>query len=742
MRLAFFPNNRTSAVFHRDMEWDNLAELLAEVIRTPCDPCPGKDCTHKFGPAWSPAHFDPPVRSKANAIEVQALVLDLDDLSAEDMTRVLDVLDPYEYVLHSTHANPTSEGLRARLVMRLAAPVSAAAWPAFIERVYQRTGRVADEACRDPSRLYFLPSCPQGEEYDWVHHPGEPYPVDTLPIAPAFAEPVDLSDIRAAVKDAARGADGPKKEALDLLRKGEPFPEGNRDNFMLYAVAALVRQDPPPTWEQVKAALAPSVSQMDDPAHWFVVARGKFDRIHPTWVEELRNRKDGEALLEVAKEAPGKLPFYVDGDGRLLRSPKNAGVVFEHHADWARLRWNVVDSKVEVAGTPIAGSDPQVAHTDAGKWLMQHFGLDVRDSEVDAQLRAVAMSRAFNPVAEYLNSLRWDGEDRASGFLFTYFGAETQVLVQHGPALLSAVSRKWLVSAVARAFRPGVKVDTTLILEGTQGIGKTTAFQILAGEWYSGSKFDMSNKDARMMLCSRWIVELQELASLRKVEVEALRAFLTETHDTFRPPYGRSVVTTPRLGVFVGTTNDFSDYLNDPAGNRRFWPIRATAIDLEALKRDRDQIWAQAVALYRAGEAWHLSPAESTLMELEREPRQAPVDGAAMAEAIARFYLAMAPESRPKAVTSDNIAVSVFGIQPTLVSQALLKRIDSVFENILEAEPARLQGVTGPGRRGRLMAHSRRKGWRLPAWLLEAPQGARLEEVAEDATERESASEL
>jgi predicted P-loop ATPase len=351
-------------------------------------------------------------------------------------------------------------------------------------------------------------------------------------------------------------------------------------------------------------------------------------------------------------------------------------------------------------------------------------------------------------VREYLDGLHWDGQDRSSSFLGGYLGATTLALGDHAGAFLAMLGRRWLVSAIARIYRPGCQVDTTLILEGGQGIGKTSALRALAGkpEWYSGSRLNIGDKDARMVLGTRWIVEMQELASMRRADIESLRAFLTETTDTYRAPYARRVETFPRCGVFVGTTNELTEYLTDPAGNRRFWPVRCTEIDLEGLERDRDQLWAQAVAALKGGEQHWLTAAESVMMETERADREAPGDtqAEAVAEAIARFYLQMKPADRPKSVAADKVAVDVLGVETSKLTGAIAKRA-GIALTMLGAEPMRLFGVPGPGRSGRILSHSKRKVFRLPQWLMEAPQGARLEDVHEAesaATERESGGEL
>jgi putative DNA primase/helicase len=164
----------------------------------------------------------------------------------------------------------------------------------------------------------------------------------------------------------------------------------------------------------------------------------------------------------------------------------------------------------------------------------------------------------------------------------------------------------WLISAVARIYRPGVKADHMLILEGEQGARKSTALKILAGEeWFTDELPDLGSKDAAIHMQGVWIVEIAELDAIGRAEVSRIKAFLTRTTDRFRPPYGRHTVEIKRQCVFAGTVNP-DTYLRDETGNRRFWPIRCGDIDVEGLARDRDQLWAEAVSRFKSGAIWWL----------------------------------------------------------------------------------------------------------------------------------------
>ncbi|MCC5795264.1 MAG: hypothetical protein JJT85_11095 [Chromatiales bacterium] len=249
-------------------------------------------------------------------------------------------------------------------------------------------------------------------------------------------------------------------------------------------------------------------------------------------------------------------------------------------------------------------------------WL-QNQDIHVRSrSAVADSVLLVSQDNRFHPVREYLAGLTWDGEPRLNIWLAEYLNADGD------PAYLAAVGRRFLLSAVARIMAPGCQADHSLVLEGPQGIGKTTAARLLAvrPEWYAGNLPDVHNKDAAMQLSGRWIIEIAELRAIRGSALEATKAFLTETSDVFRPPYGRRTVQVPRQCVFIATTNE-SEYLRDRSGNRRFWPVACGQVKREALAADVGQLWAEALHEYRQGEQWHLTPDEAAMATEQQHAR-------------------------------------------------------------------------------------------------------------------------
>ncbi|MCE8537933.1 toprim domain-containing protein [Ruegeria pomeroyi] len=243
------------------------------------------------------------------------------------------------------------------------------------------------------------------------------------------------------------------------------------------------------------------------------------------------------------------------------------------------------------------------------EWL-QHREVNVAPLVVGRSVGAFARELRIHPVRRYLDQLQWDGTPRIETWASRYLGAEPTDLTH-------AMGSLWLISAIARIYRPGVKADHMLILEGEQGARKSTALKILAGaDWFTDELPDLGSKDAAIHMQGVWIVEIAELDAIGRAEVSRIKAFLTRTTDRFRPPYGRHTVEIKRQCVFAGTVNP-DTYLRDETGNRRFWPIRCGEIDIEALRRDRDQLWAEAVARFRAGAIWWLE--DRGLLEAARD---------------------------------------------------------------------------------------------------------------------------
>jgi predicted P-loop ATPase len=236
--------------------------------------------------------------------------------------------------------------------------------------------------------------------------------------------------------------------------------------------------------------------------------------------------------------------------------------------------------------------------TAVQSWL-QWFGF--RRLGKDATHEAVnkhARAHAYHPVRDWLDGLKWDGKPRLGTWLTTYLGAQS-TSVDGEAGYVEEIGKMFLIGMVARIYKPGCKLDYMPILEGIQGALKSTACSILAGEYFTDQLPDITRKDAFQHLRGKWLVEVAELHAYTRAEIEQFKAFLVREIERYRPPWGRKEVHEPRQCAFIGTTNR-SLYLKDETGNRRYWPVKTGTIDIERLRANTAQLFAEAVHLFRA----------------------------------------------------------------------------------------------------------------------------------------------
>ena len=257
----------------------------------------------------------------------------------------------------------------------------------------------------------------------------------------------------------------------------------------------------------------------------------------------------------------------------------------------ATCEYDEFHDKLLIGGQPIgqyAGELSDRACLVLRKMIEEQYDFDPGPQKIlDA-----CMQLCLDPVVDYLNALQWDGIGRIDTWLSTYFGAEDT-------KLNAAIGRIALVAQVRRARHPGVKFDQIITLESPEGYFKSTALSVLAGgpENFSDQTIlGKSDKEQQELLRGIWVYEVADLTNIRKAEVEHVKAFASRTHDRARPAYGRARIDLPRRCIIWATTNN-AEYLKSQSGNRRFWPVPVNVIDIEALKRDRDQLFAEAVML-------------------------------------------------------------------------------------------------------------------------------------------------
>jgi predicted P-loop ATPase len=322
-------------------------------------------------------------------------------------------------------------------------------------------------------------------------------------------------------------------------------------------------------------------------------------------------------------------------------------------------------------GDPLAQFDHRPVTDDDITILtefLQKAGLNriSRDTVRDA-VNARARENAFHPVREYLDGLTWDGKPRVRVWMTTKLGADLSAYTQ-------SVGTMFLVSLVARVYEPGCKVDYMPVLEGPQGAMKSAACAVLGGEFFSDCLPDVAaGKDVAQHLRGKWVIEIGEMHAMNRAESAQLKAFITRQVERYRPSYGRFEVVEPRQCVFIGTTNQ-ATYLRDETGGRRFWPVKIGEIDIDGLAEDRDQLFAEAVHLYRLGEPWW--PDRRFEQEHIKPQQESRYEADAWQEMIISY---LAPQQK---VTVGQVAKEALFIEAARIGTADQRRITAIMERL------------------------------------------------------------
>lgn len=313
--------------------------------------------------------------------------------------------------------------------------------------------------------------------------------------------------------------------------------------------------------------------------------------------------EDFETVTEESTE-DWKQKLKITEKGGLAQTIENAVIILRHDPKLQGcLAYNEMDHNIvtlkSLPWRKVSGASQWIDADDAALrfYLERVYGMTGKDRIFDA-VNVVAQEHSFHPVRDYLDGCVWDGVPRVDTLLIDYLGAEDN-------AYTRAVTRKTLVAAVSRIYRPGCKFDYMLTLRGRQGIGKSALIAKLGGPWFSDTFTTMQGKDSYEQVQGVWIMEVGELAGMRKAEAETIKLYISKQVDRFRPAYGRRLQEFPRQCVFIGTTNE-EQFLRDTTGNRRFWVVDTPndpALDMWDLTADDiRQIWAEAVELYKKGE--------------------------------------------------------------------------------------------------------------------------------------------
>lgn len=355
-------------------------------------------------------------------------------------------------------------------------------------------------------------------------------------------------------------------------------------------------------------------------------------------------------------------------------------------------RWRGIIAKNEFTGTTEMRRSPPWHPDDAPSvvspgewteqdtirlqaWLGRYLAFRPTRQMVDDAVSIVAARSGFHPIREYLSGLKWDGKPRLDRWLTDHFG------VTHNE-YSKMVGKCSLISAVARVFEPGCLAKYVLILEGPQDLGKSRSIRALAGaEWFKDTPPDLSSKDGRIALRGVWIYELAELDGLNRHDAATIKAYISSPTDNFRPPYERREITAKRQNIFIGTVNSVArGYLKDETGGVRFWPVLVTKADAEGLARERDQLWAEAVHRYNAGERWWPEGDENAHCVAEQEARY---DVDARETRIANWLESDAAAAKiASGLTLADVLEHALGIDPYRMNKASQTAVGSIMSRL------------------------------------------------------------
>ena len=334
-----------------------------------------------------------------------------------------------------------------------------------------------------------------------------------------------------------------------------------------------------------------------------------------TTLETLMQRAENEHCINQPEQAPEEqeipenqgdtniialLDQYIGRDGQpsgnVKKNKNNLYINLRRDRRWRNRIWlNTFTNTLKMDDRDYKDSDD----TRISLWVSRAYGLEFSENYVSHVVQLIGEERARNPLLEWLDTMEWDGIPRIHNWI-------TEATDCENDDLNRKMGEKWLIQAIARAYSPGCKADCVLILAGAQGAGKSTLFRELATDrFFADTPLDIGSANSYSQIQRAWIYEVAELDSVRRSANSATKAFLSAQEDTYRPAYGRHAVTVKRHVVFAGTTNE-SQFINDMTGSRRYWPIRCNEVDLEYVKEHRDQLWAEAIVAFHAGDTWWL----------------------------------------------------------------------------------------------------------------------------------------
>lgn len=681
---------------NKQAEWTQLVEALKTTRRTDETVSEYQAMTRdqqaeiKDVGGFVGGHLNKGARRNGNVTCRSLITLDVDNANPGLRTAFELLYDGTAAVLYSTHSHTPSRQ-RLRLIIPLTRDVSEEEYPAVARMVASKLGiHQFDPTTYQAARLMYWPSTPKDGEYVYEAIEGQPLNPDTVLAEydnwrdmtkwPTHENEETLRHSAAKKEDPTLkpGIVGAFCRAYNIDTAIETFladvyePAGdNRYTYKAgettggvvvydHATRAYSHHATDPAggkalnsfdlvrihkYADLDKDVKTGTEITDYPSYKAMVSFAAEDREAKKQITQDRVKEAAQefADIKVEEEKPdwyGDLA-YTD-KGTLRTSITNFHTIIANTKELSSIAYNEMTRTIEIRDpNALPWETMSDTWTDADEaqlrlLIQRKHGIDSVGQLHDA-LVVVASDRAWHPVRDYLNRLpEWDGEERVDTLLVDYLGAEDNIYTRQA-------TRKTLAAAVARIHAPGIKFDNVLILNGPQGIGKSYLFNRLAGEWFSDNLTlsDMRDKTGAEKVQEAWILELGELAGMRKMDAETIKSFITRTHDKYRPAYGRNVETHARACIIVGTTNDEDGFLRDVTGNRRFWPIIVTGnTELKPWQitdTTRNQIWAEALHYYSQGEQLFLKDEALHLAEaaqagaLETDER----------EGIVRAYLDM-----------------------------------------------------------------------------------------------------
>lgn len=672
-RQAKFWSNKT-------MSFDDICDRLKTPIRTTETaeeyaklPKPKRDEIKDKG-GFVGGHLRDNLRKVGNVACRSLWTPDIDNATPEFIAALKEKLD-FKCAVYSTHSH-TPESPRLRIVAPFVRDVSADEFVAISRFMAAELGiDMFDECSFIPNQLMYWPTCPSNGEYLCEFFDGELLDPDAILAAHPNWQDCSLLPTTSRESKVSRPSQKPQEDPLGKSGVVGAFCRTYSitaaiDKFLSDVYAPSVTED---RYDYLPGESTAGVVIYDDKFayshHATDPACGKllnaFDivRIHKFGDEDEKKSfaamaefavKDAQisALLLKEKQESAAAEFddwakalTRDRNGQIQNSLHNITLILENDENLKAICFNQLADGMEIKGT-VPWQHPARFWRDADDaqlicYVDANYGtFSARNYQIGVS--KVVDDRSYHPIREYLASLPpWDGVPRAESILIDYLGAEDN-------AYSRAVTRKTLCGAVARIQQPGIKFDNILVLNGNQGIGKSTLIAKLGGEWYSDSLSltDMNDKTAAEKLQGYWVLEIGELAGMKKADIDKVKAFISRQDDKYRASFGRRVTPHPRQCIFFGTTNSQNGYLRDITGNRRFWTVKTPGTGRlkpwQLTHEDVQQIWAETLVLVARGEKLYL---DSDLEALSQSEQSAAMEQDDREGLVSAYLNLLLPES-------------------------------------------------------------------------------------------------